>query len=272
LEFNYIGGIDYADKQKEILELLEYYVIKTYQSLNENEYTKSELSELKFMTNQFYKVHEAYYEPEKFKELFPEIDVAVNMRRDSQMLKSYWPKIRNTLFETVINNNLREGQFNYDSDIAIYQLRGADINCTSIKGFDLVKCNITGIVNECNLIVCEVDKARIINSKIVKGVDIKDSYLQGVTIEEGNTIENCFVENNYEVLNCAIKNSIVKFAGLGKFARLDEGTVFIDREEKLQQPSIGVEVEEIRDYHFIKSMKQTPDLGFQNQYIKKTYI
>ena len=35
LEFNYIGGVDYAEKQKEIMEVLEYYVIKTYQSFNE---------------------------------------------------------------------------------------------------------------------------------------------------------------------------------------------------------------------------------------------
>ena len=59
LEFNYIGGVDYSEKQKEIMELIEYYVIKTYQSINETEYSKAELSEMKFMTNQFFKVHEA---------------------------------------------------------------------------------------------------------------------------------------------------------------------------------------------------------------------
>jgi len=274
LEFNYIGGVEYSEKQKEILELIEYYVLKTYQSLNETEYSQTELSELKFMTNQFYKIQEAYYEPEKFQELFPEIDLAVNLRRDSQLLKAYWPKIRNTVFETVINNNLREGEFNYDSDIAVYQLRSADINCTNIKGFDLVKCNITGIVENCNLIVCEVNNARLIDSKVVKGTDISNSYLKGVTIEVENTLENCFVENNYEILNCDIKNSVIKFAGLGKNAKLDEGTVFIDREERLQQPeAVGVHSEELRDYKWFKNLLgEQPDKGFGNAYIKKTYI
>ena len=273
LEFNYIGGIDYSEKQKEILELIEYYVIKTYQSLNEVEYSKSELSELKFMTEQFYKIHEAYYDHKKFQELFPEIMVAVDMRRDTQMLETFWPKIRNTLFDTVINNNLREGQFNYDADIGIYQLRGAEIDCTTIKGFDLVKCKITGIVNECNLIVCEVDKARVHNSKVVKKVEITNSYLQGVTIEEGNSLDNCFVENNYEIINCDIKNSIIKFAGLGKFARIDESTVVIDREDQLQQPAVGIEVEEIRDYRWFKNLLgKQPDKGFGNEYIKKSHI
>jgi len=274
LEFNYIGGVDYPEKQKEILELIEYYVIKTYQSLNETDYTKSELSELKFMTNQFYKVQEAYYEPEKFWELFPEVKVGINMRRDSQMLKTFWPKIRNTLFEMVVNNHLRKGEFNYDLDIGVYQLRGADIKCSSIKGFDLVKCNISGIVEHCNLIVCEVNNARLINSRVVKGTDITDSYLNKVSIETQNNIKNCLVENNYEVLNCRIEDSIVKFAGIGKLAKLDESTVIIDREE--WQPPIdkGVEVEEIRDYKWVKNLlgPHPEQHTFGNEYIKKRYI
>ena len=274
LEFNYIGGVEYSEKQKEIMELIEYYVIKTYQSLNETEYSKSEHSELKFMTNQFYKIHEAYYDPEKFQELFPEIKLAVNMRRDSQLLKTYWPKIRNTVFETVINNNLREGEFNYDSDISVYQLRGADINCTTLKEFDLVKCNITGIVENCNLIVCEVNNARLLDSKVVKGTNISNSYLRGVTVEEQNELENCFVENNYEVLNCTIRNSIIKFAGLGIKSRLEEGTVFIDREENIQKPmAVGIETKETRDYKWVKNLLGPKvDKGFGNEYIKKTYI
>jgi hypothetical protein len=196
------------------------------------------------------------------------------MRRDSQLMKAYWPKIRNTVFQTVINNNLREGEFNYDSDIAVYQLRNADINCTHIEGFDLVKCNITGIIENCNLIVCEVNNARILNSKIVKGTDISDSYLRGVTVESENTLDNCFVENNYEILNCEIKNSILKFAGLGRESKLLEGTILIDREEKLQQPaSVGIQVEEIKDYKWLKNLLGPHvDKGFGNEFNKKTYI
>jgi hypothetical protein len=274
LEFNYIGGDDYAEKGKEILEILQYYVIKTFKSLNENEYSKSEILELKQLTEEFYKIQEAYYEIEKFNELFPEIKVGVDMRRDSQMLKSFWPKIRNTLFEMVVNNNLREGQFNYDTEYGIFQLRKADINCTKIKGFDLVTCNIQGILENCNLISCIVDNSRIYNSRVINGTTISDSYLQNTSIEKRNTIENCFVENDHEMLNCNIKESIIKFAGIGKSAKLDEGTVIIDNDQRTQQPTVGVEVEEIRDYVWFKNLLGKKPEGhiFGNEYIKKRYI
>ena len=274
LEFNYIGGDDYAEKEKEILEILQYYVIKTYQSLNENEYTKEEIRELEYLTEEFYKIQEAYDEIEKFYELFPDIKVAIDIRRDSQVLKSYWPKIRNTLFETVINNNLREGEFNYDTQYGMYQLRRAKINCTNLFNFDLVLCDIQGIIENCNLISCEVNNARIYNSKIVKGTTINDSYLERVTIDQENTIENCFVENNNEMLNCNINYSILKFVGLGKSAKIDEGTVVINKDIKIQQPAVGVEVEEIRDYKWVANLtgKKTKEHIFGNEFIKKRYI
>ena len=260
--------------EKEILEVLQYYVIKTYQSLNENEYTKEEERELKYLTDEFYKIQEAYYEPEKFVKLFPEIKVAVDVRRDTQLIKSFWPKIRNTLFETVINNNFREGEFNYDTEYGVYQLRRADINCTKLSGFDLVRCNAQGVMENCNYISCTIDNARIYNSKVVKGTEISDSYLQEVSVEIGNTLEHCFVENDRELLNCDIKLSIIKFAGLGNSARLDESTVFIDREYKAPTPAVGVEVEEIRDYKWIKDLtgKKSDEHVFGNEYVKKRYI
>jgi len=274
LEFNYIGGVDYSEKQKEILEIIQYYVIKTYQSLNEQDFTKEELRELKELTNDYYKISEAYYEYEKFEELFPGIKVAVDLRRDSQLLKSFWPKIRNTLFETVVNNNFREGQFNYDTDYAMYQLRGATVNCTSLKNFDLVKCEITGILENCNFLFCEVNNARIYNSKIIKDTTISDSYLNKVSVEKENSLENCFVENQHEFLNCSISNSILKFAGIGKEAKLDESTVIIDDQIEYT-PAVGVEVEEMRDYAWIKNLtgkKKEGEHVWGNEYIKKRYI
>jgi len=273
LNFNYIGGEDYAENQKAILEMLEYYIIKTYQSLNESEYTKDEIYQLKVLTENFYKIQEAYYEPDQFSKLFPDIKVGVDMRRDSQMLKTFWPKIRNTIFELVINNDLKKGEFNYDAAIGVYQLRNAKLNCNNISNFDLVKCEIEGIVKNSNLISCKVNNARLYNSKIVKGNNISDSYLFQISADSENLIEHCFVENNHEVLNCTIKQSIIKFAVIGKKSKLDESSTIIDSQEFLPKLDLGVQVEEIRDYNFIKRMSTTDiQAPYGNEYIKPKYI
>ena len=275
LEFNYIGGKNYSEKNKEILELLEYYVIKTYQSLNELEYSRDELRELRELTNTFYKIQEAYYEPAQFFKLFPDIKVSVDVKYADQVIKSYWPKIRNTLFEVVVNGHFKKGEFNLDTNIGKYQLRNAELKSSKISNFDLVRCNIQGIVENCNLWTCEVNNARLYNSKIVRGTDIKNSYLHKVTVNRENSLENCIIENMYEIINCKITESIVKFAGIGKDAKLDENTVIIDQEDKITQKlETGIFVEQIRDYKWIKELTGKKEEGhvFGNEYVKKKYI
>jgi hypothetical protein len=274
LEFNYIGGWDYAEKENEIMEVLQYYVLQTYQSLNEAEFSKPEIRELQEMTDKYNKVHEAYYDPEKFRELFPSVKVAVDMRRDTQLLKAMWPSIRNTLFNTVVNNGLDEGDFNYDRDYGVFQVRNATLNCSGLKGFDLVSCEVSGVLESCNLLFCNVTHARIYNSKAVKGNDISNSYLYKITADIENEMMECFVENEHELLNCNISECILKFAGIGKNAKLDEETVIID-DQINYQPVIGIEVEENRDINWIRNLtgkKNEEDNKFANEYIKKTYI
>lgn len=273
LEFNYIGGDSYSEYQKDILEMIQYFVIKTYQSLNEKDFTKEEQKELKELTQEFYKIQEAYYEPEKFFKLFENIKVMIDLKNDAQLIKTYWPKIRNTLFETVVNQKMTEGQFNYDTDYGVYQLKRAKIECSNLKGFDLIACEASGIMENCNFISCDVNNARIYNSKVVHNSEIKDSYLHKVTADAKNLLENCFIENEKELLNCSIKESVVKFAGIGNGAKLDESTVIVDNQVNYE-PAIGVEVEEIRDYKWLKDLTGKKKDGhiFANEYKRKNYI
>ncbi len=205
LEFNYIGGEDYAENESRILELLEYYIIKTFQSLNEVGFNKQEIFKLEELTEQFYKIQEAYYEPEKFSKLFPDINLSIDIKNEPQILKSFWPKIRSHLFEVVVNNKFTKGDFNYDTEYGAYQLRKAELNCSTLKNYDLVLCNISGITENCNIISCKVNNARMYNTRVVKNNEIKNSYLQKISAEKGNLIETCVVENNREMINCDIK-------------------------------------------------------------------
>lgn len=272
LEYNYIGGESYAEKQNEILEIIQYYVLTTYQSLNEIEYNKEEIRTLKKLTEEFNKIQEVYYDPSLFSTLYPEVKVMVDLRMDEQLIKTYWHKIRNQLFETVINQKMSKGTFNYDSDHAVFQLKNASLNCSKLKNFDLVQCDVRGILENCNFVSCEINEARVYNSKIVYNSEVNDSYLKQVTIDQKNVVERCFIENNRELLNCDITNSIIKFAGIGKNARLDESTVVIDKQHDYK-PVIGIEIEEIRDYNFIKDMaKSNKDHVFGNEYKRKTYL
>jgi hypothetical protein len=273
LEFNYIGGKNYPEKSKEINEIIEYYVIKTYQSLNEEEYYKFELDEVKRMTKDLTVIQMAYYDPDIFLREFKDIKIYADLKTSPQLMKSLWAQLRDPLFEMIIRGNLRSGSFNYDSAIGRYQIKGAVITEANVKNIDFIKCNVNGIFENCNFWTTKVNKSRLINCKLVKLNNVNESYLNRVSANQSNLIEHCYVLNNDEVLNCQIKESIIKFASLGNLAKLDEDCILIQKPDNAPVILPGItDIDVIRDYRWIKSLTMRHDKGFENTYDRKKYM
>lgn len=274
LECNYVGGKDYANKPEEIKNVLEYFIIKTYQSINEEEYTAAEEFEMKRITEGFEKMQMAFYDPEVFMNEFKDIRVYVDLKTSNQIIKTFWTNIRKTLFEMIINGGLREGQFNLDTQVGRMQLRKAkltnSLNC--IKDMDLVHCDLSGIMENCTFVSCNIGKARIYDSKFISNNKIEDSYMEGVSVNKSNEINRCYVVNNEEIINCQVNESVIKFASPGKGMTTDDKTTIIVKQLPLPKLTDAVHVKEIRDYSWIKSMnKKSDDVGYGNQYNKNKY-
>lgn len=273
LECNYIGGKNYPQKINETKDILEYFIVKAYQSLNEESYDSFEINEMKRLTENFGKIQMSYIDPEIFLKEFTELKVYVDLKTSNQMLKTYWNVIRKPLFEMILNGNLRKGQFNYDSQIGRFQLRRGYIGGTLLKNLDFVKCEITGVMENCAFQNCNVVNSRIYNSRFIEGNKIINSYLEGASVNKQNEINNCYVVNNEEVVNCPVKNSVIKFATPGRDITLDESSTLIVEKQPLPQKTDAVQVEEIRDYSWIKNMnKKSDDIGFGNLYDRNKYL
>lgn len=272
LECNYIGGKEYGSKAKQSKEILEYFVIKSYQSLNEEYYTVFEIDEMKKITEDFGRVQMSYYDPEVFLNEFKDLKVYVDLKTSKQILKTYWSTIRKPLFEMMLNGKLRSGQFNYDTERNRFQLRNATVSGNLLKSIDFVKCQINGVLENCNLKDCNVKNSRVYNCEFIDGNKILESYLEEVSINNHNEVINSYIVNKEEVVNCMIKESVVKFATPGKNLKMDENSTLIVAKQPLPKKSNAVEVEDIRDYAWIKSMNKSEDKGFQNIYDRKTYL
>lgn len=273
LECNYVGGKDYPKKLKEIKEILEYFIIKSYQSLNEEYYTAFEVDEIKRLTENFSKIQMAYLDPEVFLREFKDLKVYVDLKTSEQMLKSYWTILRKPLFEMMLNGNLRQGQFNYDTETGRYQLRKGYIGGTLLKNFDFIKCEITGVLENCSLMDCNMVNSRAYDSKFIQGNKIINSYLERASINNQNEVINSYVVNNEEVVNCKIKESVIKFATPGKNMILDEQSTMVIRKQMLPEKTDKIEVKEIRDYSWIKAMnKKSDDVGYGNLYDRNKYL
>jgi hypothetical protein len=271
LEFNYIGGKDYPSKQTEINEILEYYVIKTYQSLNETNYTKFEIDEMDKITKNYEKAQNSFYDINEFVKLYPGIKLNVDLRNNTELLKVYWPDIKNKVFEILTNCNFVKGSINYDSMMGKFQIKDAELNGTLLKGYELFKCKLSGILKECQIWNCEINNSRIYNSTLVGGNKVNKSYLYSVCANHNNKLNECYIINDNEILNCEINESIIKFAGLGKNAKINENCVIIHKKEVPIINNKGIEINEIRDYNWLKYMDKTRvDIsGYCNEYKRK---
>ncbi len=272
LECNYIGGKDYASKPVETQQIIEYFILKTYQAINEEELNDFERYQMKKVTEGFDKMQMAYFDPEVFLKEFQNLKVYVDLKTSTQTLKTYWQTIRKPLFEMIVNGGLREGQFNYDAQIGRFQLRKGKMNGISISNVDLVSCDLTGVFEKCSFVLCDIRKSRVYDSKFIQANKISESYLQGASLNKGNEVNQCFIENNEEIVNCKVSESVIKFATPAKNLEVDDKTTVIVKEQSLPQKTDAVKVEEIRDYSWIKDMRQNKeDQGFANAYSKNKY-
>ena len=272
LKCNYVGGDDYASKPKEIKDILEYFIIKAYQSINEEELNEFERYELKRLTENFDRIQMSFWDPDIFLKEFQNLKVYIDLQTSQQILKTYWNQIRTPLFEMIINGGLREGQFNYDTEIGRFQLRKGQVGRTMISNMDFVSCNVTGVMENCAYVSCNINKARIYNSKFIRNNKISESYLEGASINKENAVAKSYIVNDEEIVNCEVTESVIKFATPGKSLKVDEQSVVIVKEMPLPQRTDHVEVDEIKDYSYIKGMRKSDDLGFQNIYNRKTYL
>jgi len=269
LTFNYIGGYKYSEKVKEIYELLEYYVFTTYQVLNAEEYTSSMINELNKLTEEYRTFRKCYYKYDLFESTYKDFVIYIDLNKRHQLIETQWFQLRDHVAKLILESNLKKCKFNWDTEFGTFQIKDAEINASKIKGFQLVDCTINGIVENCHLWSTKLSNSRILNSTLVNGNKVSESYLQKVRADRENKIEESMIVNSGEIINCDLNGCIIKNAGLGDKAKLDENCLVISPKEKFAQPSLnGIEVKEIRDYKWIKSLRDPnyTDKGFANEY------
>lgn len=183
LEYRYIGDTDYQFKTKEILYLLDYFILLTWNNINveldENDKEKI-LDYLNFNISNFKK----FLKYDDFIAEFPSIKIEIDKDDNEIIVKSYYDKLYNNLYELLMNSyNVSDAIINYDSETQRTEVIDTLIKgIFDIKYLDFVQCQIIdGTFYKCNFYNC----------------DIKNSHL-----------ENCTI-NNCEVFNCKVTDTNV---------------------------------------------------------------
>ena len=164
----------------------------------------------------------------------------------------------------------RKGKFNWDSAEGRFQIKEAKLSGGKISQLDIVDCEIQSVVEDCGVWNSTLKNSRIILSTLVEHNKIEDCVLERVRADRNNTIKKSSIYNAGEIINCNVSESIIKDAGIGKEAKLDEECVVIEPKRKIEKQAKPLNVEEVRDYKWLKDLnKERKDKGFQNEYKPK---
>ena len=229
LEFRYLGNRDYQKKIKEIREVVDYVILYLYDILSHrsNGYTKEDLSKLKEMMKEYSKVVRCYSNPELFFMNFPDFHVFVDLKGLDENIKTYFPMIKDKIFELVVDGNVRSCYFNYDTTNGRYQVKEARIrDFMKIKDMDLISCDIKGgALENCNLYTCDIKKSRIENCNVANGCKILSSKVSQSVVEFSNELKDCFVDCKGKNINCKMEGGVLRDGNVGDYAQISKETV-----------------------------------------------
>jgi hypothetical protein len=210
IEFRYLGGADYEKKYNTILNMTEHFVLSLYESLVDPVYNENDLKMLDSLLEKHRSVIESYKTYSVFKRKYPKIKLMVDLKTYDQIVETFYPKMREKIFELLTKAGLEEGLINYDADTGKMQLKNAELmKCFEISGIDIVDCKIQG-----NVIGCDIFSTELINSSMI------ECNLFGATDTTSSKIEDSYVSKNV-----VVKDSYV-FGPRGVFSGEMEGGIF----------------------------------------------
>jgi len=256
LEFRYIGGENYHQQYDDVMECVEYFILSLYKCLNFPEFTPDDKTNITELFKKQQKIISIFNNYDIFKNEYPDFNIQIDLNNDPEVIKSYWHIIANDIFKLVIRNNIKEGNFNYDTDVAIKQLYDTKVINALLSGFDLVKCKIEGVIDNCEIYYSEISHSRIKNSSIQKMSEVKSSKIENTHLYENVECDDCFIKNGSEfVIDCTIKGGIIRAGNIGKLAEVSDDTIIVE------EPSSDEFI--TRDWTWIKNF-QHKQLKYKN--------
>jgi hypothetical protein len=243
IEIRYLGGRDYQKKITEIREIIDYVIIHLYNILSgRTQYSQKDLETLKQMMREYSKVVKSFSDPRAFFMHYPDIHLLVDLKGFEEGIKTYYPMIREKIFDLIVEGGVRHGFFNYDTSTGRFQLKDARCRDASyITDIDLLDCDIKGskLLN-CNMYGCSVKNSQLEECQLFTGNTVSNSKLKSTSVDYSNHLDECYIDCEDKIIDCDIKGGVIRKADLGRNSKVSDETEKVkDFEEVRQQRFIS---------------------------------
>jgi len=239
LEFRYLGNRDYQKKIEDIREVIDYVILYLFDIVSQriSGYTKEDLAKLQTMMNEYSKVVRSFSNPEFFFRNYPDFHIFVDLKGFDENIKTYFPVIKDKIFDLIVEANVTSGYFNYDTTTGRYQLKEArSRGAFLIEGLDLILCDIkNGVIKNCNIYSCEIKKSSIEDSNLAGDNTVIGSKVKSSIAEFSNELKDCFIDCENKNINCKIEGGVFRAGTLGENAEVSKETLKVKGWEDIRK-------------------------------------
>lgn len=193
LEFRYIGDKDYQFKTREIMELMDYFIVLTWNSIDE-ELDDNDIKKLRKFLEENINSFKNFTKLENFISEFPTIQLEVNKDESFVIVKSYYSNIYTKIYDLVKNiYNLNNCLINWDTDSKMLELVDADFQTIfNLNNINIIDSNAGGgTYNDCTFINCDVKNAHLHNCTLLN-CDIYNCKMENTNVDQSSMLKNCY--------------------------------------------------------------------------------
>lgn len=225
-EVRYLGGKDYQRKYSQIKEVIDYIATYTIQTLQSNNlFSQNDLKILKSFLSEIYKSSSTFVSPESFQKNYPHLQVMVDLRSDPQILRSFFLNIRDVLYDLIVENGIKEGELNYDSNLGKFQIKGVKtVRAYLLKDYDILESEITGNLFNCRIFSTKLNNCSLEDCDLIAGNEVYNSKIMDSEIMFSNAIHETYIDNKDKGINCEVYGGIIRSGYIGNLATISPET------------------------------------------------
>lgn len=228
-EVRYLGGKDYQKKYTDLKDVIDYIITYTVGVLQFNDsFTENDLKILKMVLSGIYKSASTFIDPDSFQKNYPHMNVMVDLRADPQILRSFFLNIREVLYDVIVENNIREGLVNYDSNLGKFQLKDVKTpKAYLLNDYDILDSEVSGNLLNCRLFNTKLNDSTIEECDLLTNNEINRSKIMVSDLYFTNTVHDSYIDNKDKEINCEVFGGIIRSGFIGKLATISPETEIV---------------------------------------------
>lgn len=223
LEFRYIGDINYHTKIVELMKLLDYFILVTYDSIM-NPYDSDDILLLRKTMDKNINHYKSLSKLEDFMANFPQVILQVDKSDAWQLVTAYYHDIFNELYDLISNlSSLNDCTINWDTARNRMEIVDAQIESNyTLEKYDFISCEIkNSSLQNCELLGCNIRQSHLMNN-IIRQSDIEESKVVDCQVDKDSKLVNSFFMGGK--IDGEMEGGVLRSGQVGKDAIISSST------------------------------------------------